>query len=126
MKLTFHTPNIFDLQVTCFKISFATCGPFFLCASIAHDMVVFLTRTRLTSMFGIKVMRHSQVMTNFMSHKLQNENKFHFSTLILEIIKDITPPNAAEVGRHSLMEVFQGFDPELEQITGFQAMPTTP
>ena len=54
----------------CFKISFATCRPFFLWASICHDVVVLITRTGITSMCFIKIMFHSQIMANFMSHKL--------------------------------------------------------
>ena len=74
MIITFHAPRnivcLLDPQVMCSKIFLAATRPFFLSTSIAHDMVVSITSTGLTSMFGIKVMLHSQIMTNFMSHNL--------------------------------------------------------
>ena len=80
-------------------------------------------------MFVIKVVSHSKIVTNFMSQELSKRVFVfnHQDNIKLSITnRIITPPKETDCGRHSLIDVFQPFEPEPEQITGLQAMPIVP
>ena len=77
--ITGHTPIFFIQRVFCSKIFDAAFRPFVYFRSIAHESRV-IARVSTTAMSFVKIMEHSEIVTNLMGHNKPHSSMTAFIT----------------------------------------------